>query len=88
MEFTKEQIETRKKEILERLEELKSYLGQELYNEFLEDITDEYIVEILTKEVLVEQSTDEDTIFTLSKEEYEAYMKKTCGCNGRTIIHE
>jgi len=115
MEFTKEQIETRKKEILERLEELKSYLGQELYNEFLEDITDEYVIKVLQHEHseindtepsihFIESEADienilndidrgeynptEDIIFSLSEDEYNRYLKKTCGHNGRTIIHE
>ena len=70
MEFTKEQIETRKREILDRLEELKDDMNPELYNGFLEDITDDYIISLLKydSDKTPEHEYSDDVIYT-SREE-------------------
>ena len=70
MEFTKEQIEEKRNQMIEILNRDKYYMSEEIYKDFLDGLTDEHIISLLKYDIVEtpEYQYSDDIVYT-SREE-------------------
>ena len=75
MEFTKEQIEEKRNQMIEVLNRDKHYMSEEMYKDFVDSLTDEYIISLLKYDEVEtpEYEYSDDIVYTSREEALRIY---------------